>query len=167
MVGVEKEGTSSSRSVGRCEHNLELLRPTFMGPHYKFTLLLPVTEKFEGEKTFRPVFTQKDVDDLERKFDKELNGVTISKGPIMGSWRNDYGKVVLNQHVRLEVYTKLDAKAIEHFGELKVELLLRARTEKKMPQEDIVIEWTTVDFVPKHDRIGIRDAKEKLKNLKR
>jgi hypothetical protein len=90
---------------------LNLIRPTFDGPHYKFTLLIPVTEKFEEEKTVRPVFTQDDIDELEIKFDAELIGATISKGPIRGSWRNDYGKVVFNQHVRFEVYTKQHEKA--------------------------------------------------------
>ena len=102
-----KEGRPSSRPFEQSRYDLNNISPTFNGPHYKFIIVLPVTEKFEGEKDFRPVFTIRDLSKLEDLFDDDFGGVTMNKGPVKGSWRDDSeGKICINEHVRLEIYTK-------------------------------------------------------------
>lgn len=177
MVGVEKEGTSS-RPFGQGKHNLELFKPTFEGPHYKFTLLVPVTEKFVGERVEKNVFTGADLEKLGDLFDQDFGGATYfeAKGTpkkrapsVRGDWvDNQSGKIVINWHARIEVYTRQHPDAMNYFIELKARLLLHAEDVRQMKQDEILIERVDVSFVPKTTLEALRkDAEERVKYFKR
>lgn len=178
MVGVEKEGSSSARPFAQGKHNLELFKPTFEGPHYKFTLLIPVTERFLGDKVEKKVFTTEDLEKLADLFDKDFGGATYfeakgtpkSRTPsVRGDWVDgESGKIVINWHARIEVYTKKHPDAMAYFTELKARLLLHAEETRQMKQEEILIECAEVSFVPKTTLEALRkDAEERAKYLKR
>ncbi|MCW6159644.1 MAG: hypothetical protein LVQ95_00960 [Candidatus Micrarchaeales archaeon] len=177
MVGVEK-GRTSSRPFGQGNYNLDLFRPTLEGPHYKFTLLLPVTEKVTGEKGEKAVFTSKDLEKLGDLFNADFGGATYletkgappRKAPsVRGDWMdNNKNKVVVNWHARIEVYTRQHPDAIAYFTELKARLLEHAEKVRQMKQDEIVIERVSVDFVPKTTLKALRtEVEERLKYLKR
>lgn len=77
--------------------------------------------------------------------------------------------VVVDWHVRMDVYTKRHEGAIEYFTELKARLLRHAKEERHAEQEEIVIEMNeTVSFVPKRTlKSIIMESEERLKYLKR
>ncbi len=168
MVGVEKV----QRPFGQREYRLEFSRPTLAGDHYKFTILLPVTEKVEGQRGSKEIFTDSDIRDLKRLFRQDLGGATYFelKGPppIQGDWVDKRGDVVIDWHVRMEIYTKKHKVAITYFEELKARLLKLAKEIRQAEQEEIVIERTSVSFVP-HTPLEalLTKQREKLKDLKR
>ncbi len=169
MAGIEKIG---KRPFDQREYGAALLKPTFEGDHYKFTLLLPVTEKSEERKVSRNVFTEADLKELKRLFRDDLGGATYFElngpPPIQGDWIDKKGKVVVDWHIRIELYTKKHERALGYFEELKARLLQHAREVRQMEQEDIVIERATVNFVPQIPlKALITKPIEKLKDLKR
>ncbi len=168
MVGIEK----AKRPFAQREYSAMLLRPTFEGDHYKFTILLPVSEKPEGQTVSKDVFTDTDLKELKRLFREDLGGATYFelKGPppIQGDWVDKRGEVVVDWHVRIELYTKKSERAMVYFKELKARLLLHVKEVRQMEQEDIVIERTKVSFVPQIPLDAlITKRKERLKDLKR
>ena len=174
---VTPEGStarSTDRPFGQREYDdLKLFKPTLKGPHYKFTILLPVTERLVREKKEKEVFTTEDLDMLIDLFCKDFRGETTYeevKGPpkIRGYWVGEGGERVINGHVRMEVYTKQHPRAIEYFEELKARLLEHVDRVRHMKQEEIVIERDRLDFVRKRAlKSIITESEERLKNLKR
>ena len=173
-LSASPEGTkTSARPFGQRVYDLHNFRPTLTGPHYKFTLLLPVSEKEDGQEKPVEVFTDSDLKGLKRLFREDFGGGTYFEvegaPPIHGDWIGQNGKVVVDWHVRMDVYTKRHEGAIEYFTELKSRLLRHAKEVRHAEQEEIVIEINeTVSFVPKRSlEAVITESEERLKNLKR
>ncbi len=172
MVGIESAG---KRAFGQTKYDISLLRPTLEGEHYKFTILLPVSEFFIGKKDVsKTVFTDDDVGALRDLIRKDFDGITYSFGAkspsTQGDWIDRKGKIVVNEHVLFEVYTQKTEKAVAYFTELKARLLIHAKEVRKMEQEDIVIEQREVTFIPSRTLEALGkgpEPKERLKYLKR
>jgi hypothetical protein len=169
LMGREKV---VGRPFGQREYDLNNFMPTLSGTHYKFTLLLPINEKFADEKVSRTVFTADDLDGLKNLFRNDFNGLTYFEiegpPPVQGDWVDKKGKIVTDWHARIEVYTKRHEGAVEYFEELKARLLLHAKVARNIEQEDIVIERSEADFV-RNRPLGsiIAESEERLKNLRR
>jgi hypothetical protein len=163
------EKLAAKRPFGQSKkYDFNLLKPTLDGPHYKFSILLPVVEFYPEQKNeFKFVFTKNDLEDLQDLLRTDFGGVTYStdvKHPlIQGDWIDKNGDVVANKHMRFEVYTQKNVEAVEYFVELKARLLKHVKDVRHMEQEDIVIERLEVDFTPSR-ALGMirRNQKEKV-----
>lgn len=165
-MGREK---NLERPFGQREYDTSLLKPTLEGLHYKFTMLLPVTEFPAGKKKeSKPVFTHEDLSEIRNLLRKDFGGVTYSlagEHPLLqGDWIGKRGDVVVNEHMLFEVYAQKNSKTVEYFTELKARLLKHVKETRKMEQEEIVIELAVVDFIPNKALSGLRrEPAEKLK----
>jgi hypothetical protein len=129
------------------KYEIESLKPTFRGWHFKFSFLLPRTSQVVAPKRepLKIVFTKEDFDKLEERFYKHFEGFTHFvnvKSSIVGGWISPNKKTVINKHDRYEVYTQRREEAVEYFKKLKEDL------EKKKKQMIIIIEQMEVTFVP-------------------
>lgn len=83
----------SHRPLVEGEYDTRALRPTFSGPHSKFTILLPISERVRGDKRKeRRVFSDEDMDELETLFIDTFGGFTRSstEHPLLeGNWIDD------------------------------------------------------------------------------
>jgi hypothetical protein len=125
------------------------LRPTFRDDHYKFTILVPVTEQVENEKP-KTVFTETDIQELRKLFQRDFGGYTESsqlRQPVWrGEWTDTESQVTTaNEHVRFEIYSLKNPRALEYFHELADRL--KALSQKRVPQQEILIEVVEVLFV--------------------
>lgn len=148
LVTVRK---ASQRPLVEGDYNAEALRPTFSGYHNKFTVLLPISERVIGEGgKGRKVFSNDDIDELEKLFVDTFGGFTRSsrKHPLLeGNWTNDLTKkTITNKHALYEIYTQQSTEAIAYFRDLKRGLHRRAKA-RGMGQDIIVIEQTEVTFI--------------------
>ena len=177
LMGREK---TLERPFGQSVYDTGLLKPTLEGLHYKFTMLLPVTEFPAGkERESKIVFTYEDLGEIRNLLRKDFGGVTYSlegKHPLLqGDWIGKKGDVVVNEHMLLEVYAQKNNTAVEYFTELKARLLKHVKDVRNVEQEEIVIEQAIVDFIPKKDLPTLRkepiekpkDSDKKLKYSKR
>ena len=174
MAGIEK-GKVDSRPFGQRDYpDIGVFKPTFAGSHYKFTLLLPVSERFVEENISKKVFVDEDIDNIKALFRTDFGGHTTyfevqGPPPIRGEWVDPKnGKIVIDWHVRIEAYTRRHERAVEYFDELKARLLRHVRDVRHMEQEEIIIERAKVNFA--HTRpleMIIAESEERLKYLKR
>ncbi len=144
--------TPKARPFGQSDtYDKNLLRPTFKGFHYKFTLLLPLTERAPGSRILMPVFGRTEQDMLETLFTDDFHGYSHSnlKGPFVeGKWKeDDISKPAFNKHARYEVYSLRGNEPLNYFTELKARLHQYAEVELKIGQKEIVIEQHEVNFI--------------------
>ena len=148
MVTVRKD---SQKPLVEGEYEPKSLAPTFIGPHNKFTLLLPIRERIIGEeRNERRVFSSSDIDELEQAFIDKFGGFTSSskKHPLLeGNWLDALRKkTVANKHVLYEIYAQQNRETVDYFRDLKRGLHRRA-AERGRSQDIIVIEQLGVTFV--------------------
>jgi hypothetical protein len=148
----------SDRPFGQRKYPEAHLKPTFSGYHYKFTLLLPISERTIGEDiSIKTVFTQEDLNELRRLFRDDFGGSTVSRNTTggegteslwKGEWRDtETQKTVVNEHARYEIYSRREPDAIQYFTELKARLLIWSKKERNAEQKDIVVEVIEVSFI--------------------
>ena len=184
MVGKEKEvaaqdgkATTSERAFGQRDYVAlfgNVLRATSTGKYYKYTILLPIREYYEGaEGNAKTVFTKKDVKQLRRLLRGDFGGVTFSYST--GDWIDDDGRNVVNDHAQYEVSGQKNSMVRKYFAELKARLLLHADEVRNIPQNDIYVQRSAVNLgddvfekPPLEELSGrLTKLKEKLNNLKR
>jgi hypothetical protein len=168
MVGRE---TVSKRPFNQSKYDTRLLRPTLEGEHYKFTILLPVTEFPAGKKDeSKPVFTDLDLVALRKLFTRDFGGVTYTediKHPLLrGEWIDKTGRTVVNEHVQFEIYSQRNQTAIRYFTELKIRLMQHVKEVRHMEQEEIIIEKAGVGFIPLSTLEALRKEQKQTERIK-
>jgi len=144
MPTLEK---NNNRPFGQRAYNPDLLRPTFSDYHYKFILIIPISESVIGRIESKPVFKEEDLRDLEKLFRSDFGGYSIPK-QIDGQWDNPNKEIVSNEHVRYDVYSQRNKLAIDYFTELQQRLHIRA-VERDAKQDIIVVEQIEITFINK------------------
>lgn len=124
----------------------DLLKPSLEGHHYKFTLLIPITEQVPAkDEAPKPVFTEEDLEELKGLFQRDFGGFR-EPSIITGQWRDDEkDEIVVNQNARYEVYSSQIPRALGYFSELKARLI--DYSKKRVFQKDILIEVQEVTVV--------------------
>jgi len=144
----------SSRPFEQSEYNSRNFKPNFEGFHYKFSVLVPTKVIRNGKK--ERVFLKTDLKKLNALFDDDFGGYTRHK--VEGEWINPQKEIIVNEHMRYEIYSKRNEKAIEYFRELKENLELYKK------EDVIVIEQTEVTFMPTFS-YKVRNLLRKIKQL--
>ena len=117
----------------------KLRKEDLSGYAYKFTLFIPISE---ADKV---IFSDDDRHALCQLFNNDFGGVTYSKDvvhPLLsGEWKDDNGKVVVNNHARFEIYTQQSDTCIRYFCELKKNL------EAHSGEQTIIVEKVAVHLI--------------------
>lgn len=141
-----------ARPFGQSKYNANVLQiEDLIGYAYKFSLLLPVTEKG------RSIFSSEEEDKLRTLFEKDFGGYTCTKGVthplVTGGYIDKTGTPVTNEHTRFEVYAKPTESTTTYFKELEKNLIkyskniITKRVEDYEGEKKILIELTTVKLL--------------------
>ena len=170
-------GKTIERPFGQRDYNVmfgDVLKPTMIGEHYKFILLLPRKEYYKGEEyEKKDVFADADIMSLRGLLQKDFGGVTVTYPS--GDWVDKEGRTVINDHAQFEISCQKNDKVLEYFAELKARLLLYADEEIHMPQEEILVQRSEInlgedvwDNPPLEElKNRLTKLKERINNLKR
>jgi hypothetical protein len=153
MLGIQK---GNSSSFGQPIYGTRVFKPTFEGYHYKFSVLLP-TAVIRGGKQDQ-VFTKQDFKKLSIRFDNDFGGFTQHK--VVGEWINPQKEIIVNEHMRYEIYSRRHDKAVEYFKDLRDQL------ELYKGEKIIVIEQSEVTFVSR-PAPKIKHLLRKIRKLER
>lgn len=140
------------RPFGQSKYNTnELQIEKLSGYAYKFSLLLPITEKGKF------IFSSQEEEEMRTLFEEDFGGYTCTQGVthplVMGGYIDENGIRVLNEHTRFEAYTKQTDLAIRYFEELERNLIkysenvIAKRVENYKGEKKILIELTSVKLL--------------------
>ena len=140
------------RPFGQSKYSIKDLKiEELIGYAYKFSLLLPLTEK--GKRIFSPV----EQENLRTLFRKDFGGCTWTQGithPLLaGEYIDENGVCILNEHARFEVYAKQNDLVIRYFQELERNLIkysknvITKRVKDYKGEEKLLIELITVKLL--------------------
>ena len=132
-------------------------RPTFEGYHYKFSVLLP-TLVIRNSGKQEQIFTKQDFKNLNTRFDNDFGGFTRLK--VAGEWVNTQKEIIVNEHMRYDIYSRRHDKSIDYFKELKDQL------ELYKGEKIIVIEQSEVTFISR-PAIKVRHLLRKIRKLEK
>lgn len=143
---------SKNRPFGQGIYDKKSLVPIWKDFHYKFTLFLPLTEHTLGSSwPEKQVFRKEDLDNLNKLFLEDFDGVTYAKeNPSkVGQWpKGRTRRTIVNEHAIFEIYSQRTREALNYFDELKERLEIRAK-ELGAKQDIIVIDQSEVTFATK------------------
>jgi hypothetical protein len=138
VIKVVQKQKSEGRPFNQPHYGATSFKPDFKGHHYKFTILVPIIEKVGYEQ--KQIFTDQDIIKMNNLFDNDFGGFTSIR-KLEGEWMGPKKRIVPNEHMRYEIYTKRNERAMDYFRELKENL------EEYKNEEIIVIEQTEVNFM--------------------
>lgn len=136
------------------KYDKKLLEPTFKDFHYKFILLLPVSEYTLGStEPAKEIFKNEDLKGVEQLFRSDFGGFTHQRSVVdpstEGQWiKGTTNETIVNEHAMYQIYSARTREALNYFDELKERLHVRAE-ELGAKQDIIVIEQSEVTFAIK------------------